>query len=56
MQGSEDKKNSHRTNHVERETWYTRALTTTSQRPRCLIAQVPYLSRVKEKKAIDGKI
>ena len=40
---------------LERETWQTCALTTTPQRRRCRIVKMPYLNRVKEKKAIDGK-
>ena len=56
MQGSEEKesKNTARIER-ERETWQTRALTTTSQRKRCQIVTVPYLTRVKEKKKLDGK-
>ena len=56
MQGSENKKKMNAAGiELEHKTWHTCALTTTPQRLHCRIVKVPYLPRVKEKKAIDGK-
>ena len=56
MQGSEKKKKKNAVRiELEHETWHTCVLITTPQRRRCRIVKVPYLARVKEKKALDGK-
>ena len=48
MQGSEKKKRTQRESNL---TWQTRALTATSQKRRCEIVQVWYLTRLNEKKS-----